>query len=266
MGAKERKIETKVAARRRRKGTVVVWIVLGLLLFTGAAMAFFLSLAHDVGAGLRPDTPSDGVGRTACVSDVPVYAAGEGSVKEGTALRVFSENDDPLPAWWDPESAEIVYQVPIARTTHSDALDYNLNTTLWGWDGHGMEIWELDLMSRIFYLEFWGASDLCCEAGCDAILRLWETEEFGKSIGELLTAVNAAGHYVYDVYAYVWDVQYNQDGLAWCKQLCLERFVNGPVWTATYFQKWGYPDWGAWSPIPCYEIDGIYFSVSRWGV
>ena len=42
MGAKERKIETKVAARRRRKGTVVVWIALGLLLFTGAAMAFFL--------------------------------------------------------------------------------------------------------------------------------------------------------------------------------------------------------------------------------
>ena len=174
MGKKERKIETKVAARRRRKGTVVVWIVLGLLLFTGAVMAFFLSLAHDVGAGLRPDTPSDGVGRTAFVSDAPVYAAGEGSVKEGTALRVFSENDDPLPEWWDPDSAEIVYQAN-TRITHSDAVDYNLNTTLWGWDGHGMEKWEFDLFARIVYLEFNGTEPECINAGIDSILNLWDS-------------------------------------------------------------------------------------------
>lgn len=258
MGAKERKIETKVAARRRRKGTVVVWIVLGLLLFTGAAMAFFLSLAHDVGTGLRPDTPSDGVGRTAFVLDVPVYAAGEGSVKEGTALRVFSENDDPLPAWWDPDHAEIVYQ---STPTHGDALDYNLNTTLWGWDGHGAEVWEIDLFAKCFYLEFWGASEPCCEAGCDAMLNLWASGLYGRTLGESLSAVNDFGAYVYSVYPNVWAANYDPDGLAWCREFCESRFYAGPKWECMYFQLYGFHD-TSWT-IPLYEIDGVYFSMGR---
>lgn len=139
-------------------------------------------------------------------------------------------------------------------------------TTIFGWDGHTMEPWEFDLFSRVFYLEFFGSSDVLCEAGCDAILRLWESEEFGPTMGGLLTAVNVAGQYVYDVYAYVWDWQYDEDGLEWCRQLCMKRFTDGPTWYATYFQKWGYPDWGPWSPIPCYEIDEVYFSISRWRV
>ena len=260
MRATEHKIETKEAARRRRKGTVVVWIVLGLLLFTGAVMAFFSSLAHDVSAGLRPDTPSDGVGRTAFVSDVPVYAAGEGSVKEGTALRVFSENDDPLPTWWDPDSAEIVYQDPITRPIHGDALDYNLNTTLWGWNGHGMEIWEMDLFARIVYLEFWGTSRECTEAGIDSMLLLWDRGEYGRTMGELLSAQYAPGHYVYSPYAYVWDWTYDAQGLADIRAMCEERFANGPTWCAPYFRLWYYHDWAT----PAYEIDGVFFSVARW--
>lgn len=258
MGAKEHKIETKVAARRRRKGTVVVWIVLGLLLFTGAVMAFFSSLAHDVGAGLRPDTPADGVGRTAFVSDVPVYAAGEGSVKEGTALRVFSENDDPLPAWWDPDHAEIVYQ---STPTHADALDYNLNTTLWGWDGHGMEVWEMDLFARIFYREFWQPNLTLCEAGCDAMLQLWDLN--GGTMFETLSHVNENGSYSYSTYPDVWEVEYDPEGLAWCRAYCEKRFYDGPVWVAQYFRRWQYHDWGEWSPIPAYQIDNIYFSIGR---
>lgn len=135
-----------------------------------------------------------------------------------------------------------------------------------GWDNRTMEPWEFELFVRVFYLEFYGSSDVLCEAGCDAILRLWESEEFGPTIGGLLTAVNAAGKYVYDVYAYVWDWQYDEEGLEWCRSLCMKRFTDGPTWQATYFQKWGYPDWGPWSPIPCYEIDGIYFSISRWNL
>lgn len=131
----------------------------------------------------------------------------------------------------------------------------------YGWDGRTMAEWELDLFSRIFMLEFWGSSDVLCEAGCDAILRLWEKGEFGPTMGELLTAVNAAGKYVYSTYAYVWDWNYDLEGLKWCREYCLERFQHGPEWSATYFQKWGYPDWGEWTPVPCYEIDGIYFSV-----
>lgn len=256
MRAREHKIETKEAARRRRKGTVVVWIVLGLLLFTGAVMAFFSSLAHDVSAGLRPDTPSDGVGRTAFVSDVPVYAAGEGSAKEGTALRVFSDNDDPLPAWWDPDHAEIVYQ---STPTHSDALDYNLNTTLWGWDGHGMEVWEMDLFARIVYLEFWGTSRECIEAGIDSMLLLWHRGEYGRTMGELLSAQYAPGYYVYSPYAYVWNWTYDAEGLADIRAMCEERFAAGPTWCAPYFRLWYYHDWAT----PAYEIDGVFFSVPR---
>lgn len=257
MGAKERKIETKVAARRRRKGTVVVWIALGLLLFTGAAMAFFLSLAHDVGAGLRPDTPSDGVGRTACVSDVPVYAAGEGSVQEGTALRVFSENDDPLPTWWDPDSAEIVYQAEPVKDIASP--DWNLNTSLVGWDGHLAEVWEFELFIKITYLEFWGCSYECCEAGADSILRLWESGYFGNTLGETLTARAEDGSLVYSPYAYVWDWQYDEAGLAEIRALCEDRFYNGPTWIAPFFRLWYYHDWST----PAYEIDGVYFSVPK---
>ena len=259
MGRKLRKdAANRAAARRRRKGTVVVWIALGLLLFTGATMAFFLSLAHDVGAGLRPDTPSDGVGRTACVSDVPVYAAGEGSVQEGTALRVFSENDDPLPTWWDPDSAEIVYHAN-TRSTHNDALDYNLNTTLWGWDGHGMEVWEMDLFARIVYLEFWGTSRECIEAGIDSMLLLWDMGEYGRTMGELLSAQYSPGYYVYSPYAYVWDWQYDAQGLSDIRAMCEERFANGPTWCAPYFRLWYYHPWA----VPAYEIDGVYFSVPR---
>ena len=260
MGAKERKIETKVAARRRRKGTVVLWIALGLLLFTGAAMAFFLSLAHDVGAGLRPDTPSDGVGRTACVSDVPVYAAGEGSVQEGTALRVFSENDDPLPTWWDPDSAEIVYQAN-TRTTHSDALDYNLQSTLWGWDGHGMEVWEVDLFARVFYLEFWGASEECCEAGCDAILNLWASGKCGRTMYECLSHYDVQYGWAFTTYPEVWTTKYDADGLAWCKEFCMQRFLDGPQWGAMYFQLGGFHD-PTWA-TPAYKLDTVYFSYAK---
>lgn len=140
--------------------------------------------------------------------------------------------------------------------------DWNLNTAVYGWDGRMMEQWEFDLFARIFYLEFWGSCDVLCEAGCDAMLRLWETEEFGKKMGELLTARNAAGTYVYETYGYVWDVKYDTEGLKWCRDFCMDRFVNGPTWSATYFQKYNYPDWGEWTPTPCYEIEGIYFSVA----
>ena len=247
----------------------------GILLFAVLLALFASSLAEGIRKN-QPEQavevevfgaaaePAEGVGRV-YAEDAQRYAAGETATTTGTALRVFCETDPDLPAWWNPEGAEIVYQEPIAQTTHSDALDYNLNTTVWGWDGHGAEIWELDLLSRIFYLEFWGASPECCEAGIDAILRLWESGEFGNTLGGVLTAVNAAGKYVYSTYPDVWTTDYNAKGLAWCRAYCEERFATGPVWIATYFQKYGYPDWGVWSPVPCYCLDGVFFSVSKWG-
>lgn len=240
---------------------IAVEILLALAATVLLIVAFFCDLDHNI-SELREDTPSDGIGRM-YTANAERYAATTAQAEAGTALRVFCETDPDLPAWWDPEDAEIVYQAN-TRTTHSDALDYNLNTTVWGWDGHGAEIWELDLMSRIFYLEFWGASDVCCEAGCDAILRLWESGEFGNTLGGVLMAINAAGEYVYSTFPDVWTTNYNAEGLAWCRAYCEARFISGPTWIATYFQKYGYPVWPFGSPIPCYEFDGVYFSVARW--
>lgn len=236
---------------------IAVEILLSLAVTVLLIVAFFCDLDHNI-SELREDTPSDGVGRM-YTAEVARYAAPTAQAEAGTALRVWCETDDPLPAWWNPESAEIVYQAPIARTTHSDALDYNLNTMLWGWEGHGMEVWEFDLFARIVYLEFWGTSRECTEAGIDSMLLLWDRGEYGRTMGELLSAQYAPGYYVYSPYAYVWDWTYDAEGLADIRTMCEERFASGPEWCAPYFRLWYYHEWAT----PAYEIDGVFFSVPR---
>lgn len=236
---------------------VIAIAVLGFLAFTAATLAFAESLKSDIDS-MRPDTPSEGIGRV-YAEDVPRYAAGEDAGITGTALRVFCETDPDLPEWWDPEEAEIVYQANTC-TTHSDALDYNLQTTLWGWDGHGMEKWEFDLFVKIVYLEFWGTSKTCVEAGIDSMLLLWDMGEYGRTMGELLSAQYAPGYYVYSPYAYVWNWTYDAQGLADIRAMCEERFENGPTWCAPYFRLWYYHDWA----VPAYQIDNVYFSVRGW--
>lgn len=247
------------AARRRRDGTLFVLVCLAILLFVGAVLAFWCSLQSDVEAAretMRIDTPAEGVGRAETFADAPLKGAAEVSDSAGTLLRVFCDTDEPLPAWWDPDHAEIVYQ---STPTHGDALDYNLNTTLWGWDGHGMEKWEFDLFVKIVYLEFWGTSRECVEAGIDSMLLLWDMGEYGRTMGELLSAQYAPGKYVYSPYTYVWDWTYDAAGLADIRAMCEERFANGPEWCAPYFRLWYYHEWAT----PAYEIDGVYFSVPR---
>ena len=205
----------------------------GILLFAVLLALFASSLAE----GIRKNQPEQ-------AAEVEVYGAAEPA--EGVGREVVSAT-----------------YTPAAATISADVLDYT-SGVIWGWDGRYCELWEMDLLSRIFYLEFWGASPECCEAGIDAILRLWESGEFGDSLGGVLTAVNAAGKYVYSTYPAVWTTEYDAEGLAWCRAYCEERFATGPVWIATYFQKYGYPDWGVWSPVPCYCLDGVFFSVARW--
>lgn len=155
--------------------------------------------------------------------------------------------------WFAPEEAETVWEAP----RDIGCPDWNVDSTLWGWDGHHMEVWEMDLYSRIVYLEFWGTSPECTEAGADSILRLWDLGEYGDTIGELLMAQYAPGYYVYSPMAYVWDWKYDAQGLANIRQICEEKFTNGPVWCAPYFRLWYYHDWAT----PCYCLDGVYFSV-----
>lgn len=146
-----------------------------------------------------------------------------------------------------------------APVIRSDALDYT-NGVIYGWDGRYCDLWEMELFAKIMYLEFWGCSPECCEAGVDSVLRLLESGYFGNSLGGLLSARCETGAYVYSPYAYVYDWEYDEQGLADMKALCMERFSTGPVWIAPFFQLYEYPSWA----VPCYELDGVFFSTSPW--
>lgn len=233
----------------------IVALIAGALAFAVGFTAFAQSLKSDIDRELAADKPSAGVGRM-YTADVLRYAAVDDAGTVGTCLRVYCETDEDLPEWWDPEGAQVVYTAPEPKRDIG-APDWNLNTTLWGWDGHGMEVWEFDLFVRIVYLEFWGTSHECVEAGIDSMLLLWDMGEYGRTMGELLSAQYAPGYYVYSPYAYVWDWQYDAQGLADIRAMCEERFQNGPTWCAPYFRLWYYHDWAT----PAYEIDGVYFSV-----
>lgn len=254
-------------------------------------------------ADLPADTPSEGVAwimpesAEAAVWMAPACAEAE---MAAYMLDTYTEGDGPAPEWWRPEepmSAEWVDHSAgagkmaddvtdinvgdinvLCNAQQSDAVDYiahppigidpggvdwNLCTTVWGWDGHSMEVWELDLFSMIFYREFWQPNMMLCEAGCDAMLQLWDLN--GGTMYETLSHVNENGSYAFSTFPGVYEAEYDPDGLAWCRAYCEERFYNGPVWPAQYFRKGQYHDWDEWSPIPAYEIDGIYFSIGNGG-
>lgn len=223
-----------------------LWIIGGIFLFVLAVAAFAVSLADGVKANLPERTAEIVVNGYAPVEDHAEF---------------YGIPDEPAEGIGRGEKTFTITRA--ASGVSADRLDYT-DGVIWGWDGRYCELWEMDLFARIMYLEFWGTSPECCEAGVDAILRLWESREFGNSLGGVLTAVNAAGKYVYSTYPAVWTTEYDAEGLAWCRAYCEERFATGPVWIATYFQKYSYPDWGMWSPVPCYCLDGVFFSVARW--
>lgn len=257
-----RRMEEREAIRRRRTGTTVLWIVIAAITFIGVVLAFWASLASDVAsarAAMAAARPSEGIGRESA-AEAQRYAGGEEAARCGTALRVYCETDEDMPEWWDPDHAEVVYTAP-GPVRDIASPDWNLNTSVTGYNGSMAEIWELDLLARVFYLEFWGSSDLCCRAGCDAILNLWSSGLYGRTLGEALSAVNAFGDYVYSVYPRVWTTNYNAEGLAWCYDFCLGRFLNGVEYTVMYFQKFQYHD-PSWT-VPAFEESGVYFSWGR---
>ena len=208
---------------------------------------------------LPADEPAEGVAR---IPTVERYLGAAEDASEYHALAEYREGDGPAPEWFRPEepmSAEwFAKDINVVRKDIG-CPDWNLDTSLVGWDGHRAEAWELDLYARIVYLEFWGTSPECCEAGADSILRLWESGYYGETLGETLTARAEDGSLVYSPYAYVWDWEYDLDGLADMRALCEERFYGGPEWEAPFFRLWYYHDWA----VPCYEIDGVYFSTGE---
>ena len=242
---------------------------------------------------LRADTVSEdcGVGRaTASLNGVLLLGGETGEPEGDTALRVYTEGvDSPMPEWWDPdelmaiewyvedhfvETAEMVDNDHFAETGNMveaephppvgvspGGVDWNIETDIHGWNGHTMTGVELDLFSRVFMLEFWGTSIECCEAGADAILNLWDSGLYGRTMGDCLWAKNDSGKYIYSVCNYLWDWDYDPEGLEWCREFCLERFIEGPNHETMYFQLGGFHD-TSWT-IPLFECDGVYFSKGK---
>ena len=259
--------------------TIAVW---GILL----AGFFFMirACAGETARQARRDGAEASVEREGAIVTAKRYGAGrEAEEVTRPLLEVYTEGcgEEP-PEWWRPdEEMAAVWTADegcniLATNLQSNSVDYNAHppigidpggvdwnvcTTVWGWDGHGAEVWELDLFARIFYREFWQPNLTLCEAGCDAMLGLWDL--YGGTLFETISHVNEDGSYTFSTYPGVWEIEYDPYGLAWCKAFCEERFYKGPVWPAQYFRKGQYHDWGEWSPIPAYEIDGIYFSVGR---
>lgn len=258
-----------------------LWFLI-CVLAAAIVLTLFTAAIIDVIRNLRPaEMPEEHT--QVVVEDVPL--AGATAIAESVEVggwEEYVEGEGPAPAWWNPDepmAAEWFASCDQVTESNSDNCsaslskflassqqvkdigcpDWNLDTTLWGWDGHTAEVWEIDLFSRVFYLEFYGASLPCCEAGCDAMLRLWDSGLYGRTLFDALSHYDPDYGYTYEVYPWVWETDFDADGLAWCRAFCEERFCAGPQWSAMYFQLGGYhdPDW----VTPAYEIDGVYFSI-----
>ena len=239
---------------------------------------------------LRADTVSEdcGVGRaTASLNGVLLLGGETDEPERNTALRVYTEGvDNPLPEWWDPDGAILMWEDHfgegnkmvdddlfteagnmVEAEPHPPAgisqggIDWNVESAIYGWDGHMMTGVELDLFSRITYLEFWGASKECMNAGIDSILNLWSSEYFGRTLFETLSATAENGAFVYTTYGYAYDWDYDYTALKEIKALCLKRFVEGPRYNCCFFQLYGFPAWAE----PLYAIDSVYFSTFKEG-
>lgn len=244
--------------------------VLGGVLLAGFLIAFAIVQAINllIVVTLPEDKPAEGVAR---VTAFVRYLDAPEDVREWHTIEEYREGDSPVPEWYNPEEPMAAEweenllsansQPSFSEVRDAGCPDWNLDTTIWGWDGRRAEVWELDLLGRIFYLEFWGSSDMLCEAGIDAILRLWESGDHGRTLGEVLSAVNERGDFVFSTYPEVWSTEYDADGLAWCRAYTVERFIAGPVWIAPYFRLDHYHD-TKWS-VPAYQIDNVFFSVGK---
>jgi len=238
---------------------VVVLILFGIVKFLEITS---LRPADD----LPPAEPSEGVAWIMPeAGEVSVWLAQACAENEMAAymLDTYTEGDGPAPEWYRPEEEMAVEWV--AAEAHPPVgidpggVDWNIETEMVGWDCHRMAVWEMDLFSRIVYLEFGISSQECREAGIDAILRLWESGYYSSTMFGTLSAVAENGKPAFSTYSEVWNEEYDYEKLARISEECEERFANGPVWTAPFFRTGHYHEWA----VPCYEIDGVYFSTGK---
>lgn len=241
----------------------IVEVLTALTVF-GILLWLFLTLASVVFGAARAE---EGVGRaTTCLRAAEREEEYESAEKETEALRRYVEGEGEAPAWYKPDeeiAVEWVDNVSTTSTQRKDAgcPDYNVESVLYGWGGRVAEQWELQVLARVFYLEFNTTSEFCWTAGADAILNLWGSGLYGETLGAALSAVNDFGKYVYSVYPDIWTEDFDADALQRCYDFCLERFMNEPEFEVMYFQLYGYHD-PSWT-IPCFECDGVYFSIGK---
>lgn len=273
--------------KRGIKKFLEVCCITGTILIGLAFIAFVTYLlalglvSFAKGVKLRPadlpaDTPSEGVAWVMPeAGEVPVWLSPvcAGEAETAVWLDTYTEGDGPAPEWWRPEEAmsaewvdgnaqqfdtvDYIAHPPIG--IDPGGVDWNIETEMVGWDGHRMAIWEMDLFSRIVFLEFGITSPECREAGIDAILRLWESGYYSSTMFGTLSAVAENGKPAFSTYPGVWEEEYDYEKLAQIREECEERFMNGPVWIAPFFRLNHYHDWA----VPCYEIDGVYFSTGK---
>ena len=238
----------------------VIGVLIAALLF-GAAFGVFLVMARDADEGHIEYTAE--VYAASTVSFPPEDPAEEGVGR----FEIYVEGEGEPPEWYDPDGPMAVEWNSATDNDVGDKYDKDINVTYkttepgcyFGWDGHTAAEWEMDLFARIIYLEFWGTSPECIEAGIDSVLCLCESGYFGQTLGEVLTARAENGARVYTTYDYLWSTSYDAEALSEIRGMCEERFANGPVWIAPFFQLHYYPSWAQ----PCYEIDGVYFSAFK---
>lgn len=246
-------------------GAILFWTmtaITGILLIIAAVVDAVSNLRPADPEALPADISTAGIGRTLDSAEAGVYLGDCCREEPETVHRLdtYTEWEGVAPEWyrpWEPMGAE---WREIERFD-AGCPDWNLDSTLYGWDGRTMEAWEMDVFSRIVYLEFNGTEPECMNAGIDSILNLWDSGYFGRTLFDTLSATAENGALVYTTYGYVWEWDYDYGVLEEIKTLCAERFINGPQYGCHFFQLYGFPWWA----VPLYEIDQVYFSTFKEG-
>ena len=100
-----------------KRRTSIIFIILLVLVFAAAlGLTITEAVTHlrPAEMSLAPDSITDeaGIGRTAQVryADAVHALAGVKAKPEQVSLEIWSSEDAPLPEWWDPESADLVWE------------------------------------------------------------------------------------------------------------------------------------------------------------
>lgn len=227
--------------RAHEAGRVVLWCVLGLLAF-------------GVGAALFAVTLADNIKRTRAEQTAEIVVNGAGPVAV-IDHEEFFEVDTPAEG--------VGYVTETAPVRDIGSPDWNLNTRLYGANGLTAEAWEIDLLTRIVSREVCGCSETCWVAICDAILNRVACGYWGSTIYEVVSAVEQGGALAFTTWPDVYDGKpielYDE-----IRAVCEYEFYNGVQFPeyAKYFNLYGYAAWDG--AVPCYEIDGVFFSASEW--